>query len=81
MRWLVSLRTLAVITRFARRAGAVLAIAEAFARRVLVGLPWTAIAGHDDLVGSSHLSLAATDVRERRQPVAGQRQQCHEDGQ
>jgi hypothetical protein len=85
VRRLVGLRTLAVVTRFARRAGAVLArrraVAEPLAGSVLICLPGTTVAGHDDVMGGAHLCLATTHVREPRQPVAGQRQQCHEKGQ
>jgi len=67
----VGLRAFAVVARFTRRAGPVLAVTEALARSALVSLAWTAIAGRDDRMGGCHLGLAAPDMRNARQPVAG----------
>jgi len=67
----VGLRAFAVVARFTRSAGPVLAVTEALARSALVSLAWTAIASRDDGMCGCHLGLAAPDMRNARQPVAG----------
>jgi hypothetical protein len=83
VRWFVGLRAFAVITGLARVARSVLAraIAEPFARSVLVCLSWAAVVGCDDMIGGSHLCLAATRMRDPRQPETGQGQQGQENCQ